>query len=121
MTPCSFIRLKIRGWSLGGRMFMKSKVNAEKEIPQEEDEDRGKTALTSLFEEIRTSETPIAVQRIVDDIDDIVRKIRFPEWQATNAGERQVCRALRRTLFKYKLHKDTELFEKEYGYVKEYY
>ena len=96
-------------------------VNAEKEVPQQEDEDRGKAALTSLFEEVRTSETPIVVQRIVDDIDDIVRKVRFPEWQATNAGEREVRKALRRTLFKYKLHTDTELFEKAYGYVKEYY
>jgi len=28
---------------------------------------------------------------------------------------------LRRTLFKYKLHTDAELFEKAYGYVREYY
>ena len=96
-------------------------VNAEKEVPQQEDEDRGKAALTELFEQIRTSETPIVVQRIVDDIDDIVRKVRFPEWQATNAGEREVRKALRRTLFKYKLHSDKELFEKAYGYVREYY
>lgn len=96
-------------------------VNAEKEVPQEEDEDRGKAALTELFEQVRTSETPIVVQRIVDDIDDIVRKVRFPEWQATNAGEREVRKALRRTLFKYKLHSDKELFEKAYGYVREYY
>lgn len=96
-------------------------VNAEKEVPQQEDEDRGKAALTELFEQVRTSETPIVVQRIVDDIDDIVRKVRFPEWQATNAGEREVRKALRRTLFKFKLHTDTELFEKAYGYVREYY
>jgi type I restriction enzyme, R subunit len=32
-----------------------------------------------------------------------------------------VRKALRRTLFKYKLHTDTELFEKAYGYVREYY
>ena len=29
--------------------------------------------------------------------------------------------ALRKTLFKYKLHSDTELFEKAYGYIKQYY
>ena len=57
----------------------------------------------------------------MDDIDDIVRKIRFPEWQATHAGEREVRKALRRTLVKYKLHQDAELFEKAYGYIKEYY
>ena len=95
--------------------------NAEKETPPAEDEDRGKAALTDLFQQARTADTPIVVERIVDDIDDIVRKIRFPEWQATAAGEREVRKALRRTLFKYKLHTDTELFEKAYGYVKEYY
>ncbi|MBT7190469.1 MAG: hypothetical protein HN916_09770, partial [Anaerolineae bacterium] len=63
----------------------------------------------------------VMIERIVDDIDDIVRKVRFPEWQATNAGEREVRKALRRTLFKYKLHTDKELFEKAYGYVREYY
>ena len=28
------------------------------------------------------------VERIVADIDDIVKKVRFPDWQRTNAGER---------------------------------
>ncbi len=96
-------------------------VNAEKEVPQEVDEDRGKAALTELFQQARSTDTPIIVERIVDDIDDIVRKIRFEGWQATDAGKREVRRALRRTLAKYKLHKDEELFEKAYGYVKEYY
>jgi type I restriction enzyme R subunit len=96
-------------------------VNAEKQTPPAEDEDRGKAALTELFEQVKTSETPVMVQRIVDDIDDIVRKIRFPEWQDTDAGKREVRKALRRTLFKYKLHTDGELFEKAYGYVREYY
>jgi len=27
----------------------------------------------------------------------------------------------RKTLFKYKLHQDTELFERAYGYIREYY
>ncbi|HLO28295.1 MAG TPA: HsdR family type I site-specific deoxyribonuclease [Anaerolineales bacterium] len=96
-------------------------VNTEKEVPPAEDEDRGKAALTELFQQTRTTETPIVVERIVDDIDDIVRKIRFEGWQATDGGKREVRKALRRTLFKYKLHADTELFEKAYGYVKEYY
>ena len=96
-------------------------VNAEKEVPPEVDEDRGKAALTELFQHARTPDTPIVVERIVDDIDDLVRKIRFPEWQATYAGEREVRKALRRTLVKYDLYKDEELFGKAYGYVKEYY
>ncbi|MEW6403587.1 MAG: HsdR family type I site-specific deoxyribonuclease [Chloroflexota bacterium] len=96
-------------------------VNAEKEVPPAEDEDRGKSALTELFQQTRTTDTPIVVERIVDDIDDIVRKIRFEGWQATEGGKREVRKALRRTLAKYKLHKDEELFEKAYGYVREYY
>ena len=98
-------------------------VNAEKDIPADPiaDEDRARAALTELFQQARNEETPVMIERIVDDIDDIVRKVRFPEWQATNAGEREVRKALRRTLFKYKLHTDTELFEKAYGYVREYY
>ncbi len=30
-------------------------------------------------------------------------------------------KALRKTLFKYKLHGEEELFEKAYGYIKQYY
>jgi type I restriction enzyme R subunit len=99
----------------------KDLVNMEKEIPPEEDEDRGKAALTALFQDVRGENTPVMVERVVDDIDEIVRMVRFDGWQATAAGEREVRKALRRTLFKYKLHTDNELFEKAYGYIKEYY
>lgn len=96
-------------------------LEAEKETPPEEDEDRGKAALTALFDEVRTAETPIVVERVVADIDEIVRYVRFPGWQTTTAGEREVRKALRKTLFKYKLHQDVELFEKAFGYVRQYY
>ena len=99
----------------------KDVVKTERETPVEEDIDRGKAALTELFEEARNGETPVMVRRIVDDIDEIVRAVRFDGWQATYAGEREVKKALRRTLFKYKLHQDAELFERAYGYIREYY
>ena len=67
-------------------------VNAEKEVPPAEDEDRGKTALTELFQQTRSADTPIMVERIVDDIDDIVRQIRFPDWQSTEAGSGKSAR-----------------------------
>jgi hypothetical protein len=60
------------------------------EVPPEEDEDRGKAALTELFNEVKTPETPIIVERVVTDIDEIVRLVRFPGWQGTLAGEREV-------------------------------
>jgi type I restriction enzyme R subunit len=90
----------------------KETLQAEKEVPPEEDEDRGKAALTELFNEVKTAETPIMVERVVADIDEIVRLVRFPGWQGTQAGEREVKKALRKALFKYKLHADEELFEK---------
>jgi type I restriction enzyme R subunit len=99
----------------------KEVLQAEKQIPPEEDEDRGKAALTELFNEVKTAATPIMVERVVADIDEIVRQVRFDGWQATNAGERLVKQALRKALFKYKLHADEELFEKAYSYIRQYY
>lgn len=99
----------------------KDVVEADRVTPPMQQEERGKAALTELFEESRTPETPIIVERVVNDIDEIVRYVRFDGWQNTHAGERQVKMALRKTLFKYKLHQDPELFEKAYGYVREYY
>lgn len=99
----------------------KETLQAEKEVPPEEDEDRGKAALTELFNEAKTAETPIMVERVVADIDEIVRLVRFPGWQGTQAGEREVKKALRKALFKYKLHADEELFEKAYSYIRQYY
>jgi type I restriction enzyme R subunit len=99
----------------------KDVVATEKEVPPVEDEDRGKAALTELFEEARSGDTPVMVERIVTDIDEIVRHVRFPGWQTTHAGELEVRKALRKTLLKYKLHQDKELFEKAYGYIREYY
>lgn len=96
-------------------------VLAEKEIPPEEDEDQGKAALTALFEDVRTLETPKIVETLVNKIDSIVRVVRFPGWQTTSEGEREVRKVLRRTLLDVKLHRDTELFDKAYGYIKQYY
>ena len=77
--------------------------------------------LTELFEGTRNESTPVIVERVVSDIDEIVRQVRFPGWQKTAAGEREVQRALRRTLLKYKLHNDQDLFDRAYGYIVQYY
>jgi type I restriction enzyme, R subunit len=74
-----------------------------------------------LFQEVKSESTPIIVERIVADIDEIVRLVRFPGWQQTLGGEREVKKALRKSLFKYRLHQDEELFEKAYGYIRQYY
>lgn len=99
----------------------KETVALENSTPPQEDEDRGKAALTALFQEVKNDRTPVIVERVVADVDEIVRRVRFPGWQNTSAGEREVKKALRGTLFKYKLHADTELFEKAFSYIKQYY
>ena len=99
----------------------KEVVEAEKETDPEEERDRAKEALTELFQEAKNTNTHIIVERIVADIDDIVKKVRFPDWQHTSQGERLVQKELRRTLLKYKLHTDQDLFDKAYGYIRQYY
>jgi type I restriction enzyme R subunit len=96
-------------------------VSTEKDTPPEEDEDRGKAALTELFQQVKNEKTPVMVERVVADIDEIVRLVRFPGWQTTAAGEREVKKALRKSLLKYQLHQDAELFERAYGYIRQYY
>lgn len=99
----------------------KEVVEAEKDVDPVVERDRAKEALTELFNEAKNTNTHIIVERIVTDIDDIVKKVRFPDWQHTTQGERLVQKELRRTLLKYKLHTDQELFDKAYGYIRQYY
>ncbi|MDR4509047.1 MAG: HsdR family type I site-specific deoxyribonuclease [Candidatus Brocadiaceae bacterium] len=96
-------------------------VQAEKEVDTEEERKGAKAALTELFLEVRNDQTPAIVERMVTDIDEIVKIVRFPGWQSTTAGEREVRKALRKTLLKYNLHTDQDLFERAYGYIREYY
>ncbi len=96
-------------------------VAAEKAKEAAAAEKSPQAALTELFESIKTEDTPVVVERIVQDIDAIVRKHRFDGWQETIAGERDVRSELRKVLWlNYKM-RDLDLFEKAYAYIKEYY
>ncbi len=104
--------------------FVKELCKLAKETLQLEKEIKEKTpqaALTELFFELKSDQTPAVVERIVNDIDSIVKIVRFPNWQNSNAGQREVQKSLRQTLLKYQLHKDQVLFERAYEYIKEYY
>ncbi len=99
----------------------KDVVEAEKETPDEVQEDQAKAALTELFEEARNGDPPVIVERVVADIDEIVRQVRFDGWQRSERGEREVKQALRKAMLKYKLHKDQDLFDRAYDYIVRYY
>jgi type I restriction enzyme R subunit len=99
----------------------KETIQAEKELDAELQDKTPQAALTELFLELKTDQTPAVVERIVTDIDAIVRVVRFPGWQNTTGGEREVQKSLRKALLKYKLHTDQALFDRAFGYIKEYY
>ena len=99
----------------------KDTVEAEKQVEPEEEKDRALSALTELFNEVKSKHTHVIVERMVADIDAIVKQIRFDGWQTTSAGEREVQKALRSALRKVHLHTDQDLFDKAYGYIRQYY
>ena len=99
----------------------KETLQAEKGVEPESEQKNAKAALTELFLELKTDTTPAIVERIVSDIDEIVRVVRFDGWQNSTVGEREVKRELRKVLWtKYQI-KDEDLFNRAYDYIKEYY
>jgi type I restriction enzyme, R subunit len=99
----------------------KETLQAEKELDNPIQRKSAIAALTELFLEMKTDQTPVIVERIVNDIDEIVRIVRFDGWQDSITGEREVKKQLRKTLLKYQLHHEEELFNRAYEYIKEYY
>ena len=96
-------------------------AQAEKEVVPKEEIDKGKAALTELFNGVKNTQTPVIVERIVNDIDDIVKVVRFPDWQDTTAGTQEIKKALRSIIWiKYKI-KDKDVFDKAYKYIEQYY
>lgn len=98
----------------------KDTVKAERETDAEPVDDT-KEALTKLFLESKVETTPKIIEQIVNDIDDVVKVTRFDGWQWTNTGEREIKKAVRQVLLKFKLHKEQDLFDRSYGYIREHY
>ncbi|NNJ09168.1 hypothetical protein EKD04_002375 [Chloroflexales bacterium ZM16-3] len=83
----------------------------------EDEQSKALVALAEIFHEARGSTTPVVVERIVADIDAIVKVVCFPGWQQTIAGEREVRQALRKTLLKCKLHQEQDRFDRAYASI----
>jgi len=99
----------------------KEVVQAEKNVDPVHEQSMAKAALTELFAEVKNGQTPVVIERVVTDIDEIVRLVRFPGWQDTKTGERKIQKALRRVIYvKYQI-KDQDLFDKAFGYIRQYY
>lgn len=84
---------------------------------------KARAALTDLFESIKTPETPIIVEQVVNDIDNEVVKIirQFKDAFKSVTAKREIKKKLRSILWiKYQV-KDNEVFEKAYSYIEQYY
>ena len=67
----------------------KETVEAEKEALIEQEQRGAKAALTELFLELKTDQTPAVVERIVNDIDEIVKVVRYDGWQDVSSGQKE--------------------------------
>ena len=108
---------------LGPLALAKDAAQMMKQTPIVNDDPtvRGKAALTELFQSIRNEKTPVIVERIVNDIDGIVKIVRFPGWQNTSTGRKEVSRNLRDIVMRKYRIKDQDVFNKAYSYVEQYY
>lgn len=111
--------------------FLKQLLSLAKELLEEEKkvdapEDKrakARAALTELFESVRTPETPIVVENVVNDIDtEVVGIVRqFKDAFKSETAKRQIKQRLRAILWiKYQI-KDPEVFDRAYSYIEEYY
>ncbi len=99
--------------------IMKELIEAENAIDPIVEENKGKATLQELFSTALSD--PASVEQLVNDVDTVVKYARFDGWQETNAGDRDIKKALRRTLLRYKLHTNQELFENAYRCIARYY
>lgn len=111
--------------------FLRELLATAKEILQEEQrleqpEDKraqARAALTELFESVRTADTPIIVERVVNDIDEnvvaIVRK--FKDAFKSVTARREIKKKLRSILWVNYQIKDQDVFDKAYNYIEMYY
>lgn len=78
-------------------------------------------ALTQIFQEYAPADAPMLVERVVKDIDAIVKQVSYDGWEATLEGDKLVRRHVRQVLRKHQLHTADGLFEKAYAYIAEHY
>lgn len=80
-------------------------------------------ALTQIFREYAPVDTPESIERIVLEVDGIVREVTADNsgWAATQKGDRLVRRELRGVLRKFQLDQVDGLFDRAYEYIAEHY
>lgn len=102
----------------------KDLLEEEKKVDQPQDKRaQARAALTDLFQSIKTDETPVVVENVVNDIDNEVVNIvrQFNDAFKSITAQREIKKKLRSILWiKYSI-KDNDVFEKAYQYIEMYY
>ena len=102
----------------------KELLEEEKKIQQPQDKRaQARAALTELFQSIKTKDTPVVVENVVNDIDNEVVNIvrQFNDAFKSITAQREIKKKLRSILWvKYSI-KDNDVFEKAYQYIEMYY
>lgn len=78
-------------------------------------------ALTQIFREYAPKNSPVVVEKVVREVDEIVGEVRFDGWASTQKGDQTVRRALRKVLKSVGLPVTGELFDKAYRYIAKHY
>ncbi len=77
-------------------------------------------ALTQILEEYAPPDTPVIIENVVEQIDEIVRPIRGTGWQTSQPGDREVRRQLR-LVSRNGLPPQGDIFDRAYAYIREHY
>ena len=83
--------------------------------------DPRKGALTQILAEYAPPDTPAIIERVVEDVDAIVRPVKGSGWQTSQPGDREVRRQLRACLNRHGLPAIGELYDRAYAYIRENY
>ena len=108
------------------QLLVLAKDLLEEEKKKAEPQDKraqARAALTDLFQSIKTEETPIIVEQVVNDIDNEVVNIvrQFNDAFQSVTARREIKKKLCSILWvKYQI-KDNDVFERAYQYIEMYY
>ncbi|MHB8719243.1 MAG: type I restriction endonuclease subunit R [Candidatus Dormibacteria bacterium] len=78
-------------------------------------------ALTQILNEFKPDLTPAIVEKVVTEIDAIVKEVRFSGWQVSQPGDKEVRRQIRKVLNANSLPATGPLFDRAYAYIAQNY
>lgn len=99
----------------------KEAVSTKKQVMPKEKIDTNKSTLIEIFNNVKNEKTPVIIERLVNDMDNIVKYVRLLKWQNISTKKEGAEKALYYLIWtKYQI-KDKEILDKAYKYIEKYY